>query len=61
MNRKDMMRQLIQNEIDWLVGDPTFENVNSVVEFFTNGGFDKLSDNEIKARYERLTSCVDGQ
>lgn len=59
MDRNKMIKKLIQNEIDWLVGDPTFENVESIVEFFTNGGFNNLPDNEIKTKYEGLIAWRD--
>jgi hypothetical protein len=54
MNRLDMVKTLVQNEVDWVVGDPTFENVESLVKFFTSGGFAKYSDDDIKAMYENL-------
>lgn len=54
MNRLEMVTQLVQNEIDWLVGDPSFENVQSVVKFFSSGGFGKYSDEDIEHMYTNL-------
>lgn len=54
MTRLEMVTQLVQNEIDWLVGDPTFENVQSVVKFFSSGGFSKYSDEDIEHMYANL-------
>jgi hypothetical protein len=54
MNRLEMVTQLVQNEIDWLVGDPSFENVQSVVKFFSSGGFGKYSDEDIEHMYANL-------
>lgn len=56
MSRQDMIKELVQNEIDWVVGDPTFENVQKVVEFFTGGGFGRYSDDDIKHMYTNLTA-----
>jgi hypothetical protein len=51
-----MVTELVQNEIDWLVGDPTYENVQSVVKFFALGGFDRHSDEKIERMYKDLTA-----
>lgn len=56
MSKEDMLKELIQNEIDWVVGDPTYENVDAVVRFFTGGGFHKLSDEKITELYKNLTA-----
>ena len=55
-NRLEMVTKLIENEIDWIVGDPTFENIQSVVKFFSMGGYEQYSDQEIKRQYENLTA-----
>ena len=55
-NRLDMISKLIENEIAWIVGDPTHENVQSVVKFFSMGGYEQYSDKEIKRQYENLTA-----
>jgi hypothetical protein len=55
-NRLDMVTKLIENEIDWVVGDPTLENIQSVVRFFSMGGYEQYSDKEIKRQYENLTA-----
>jgi hypothetical protein len=54
MDRLEMVTELVQNEIDWVVGDPTFENVKSVVKFFSSGGFNKYSDEDIERMYANL-------
>jgi hypothetical protein len=54
MDRLEMVTELVQNEIDWVVGDPTFENVKSVVKFFSSGGFNKYSDEDIEHMYANL-------
>ena len=48
MNRLEMVTELVQNEIDWVAGDPTYENIEAVVRFFALGGFDKHSDEKIE-------------
>ena len=53
-NRLEMVTKLIENEIDWVVGDPTLENIQSVVKFFSMGGYEQYSDKEIKRQYENL-------
>jgi hypothetical protein len=54
MDRLVMVTELVQNEIDWLVGDPTFDNVQSIVKFFSSGGFGKYSDEDIEHMYANL-------
>ena len=54
MDRLAMVSKLIENELDWLIGDPTHENVQSVVRFFSVGGYERYSDREIKRQYENL-------
>ena len=56
MERLEMVTKLVQNEIDWVVGDPTFENVQSIVKFFSSGGFNKYSDEDIEHMYANLTA-----
>jgi hypothetical protein len=53
-NRLEMVTKLIENEIDWVVGDPTLENIQSVVRFFSMGGYEQYSDKEITRQYENL-------
>jgi hypothetical protein len=53
-DRLEMISKLIENEIDWVIGDPTHENVQSIVRFFSIGGYEQFSDNEIKRQYENL-------
>lgn len=56
MDRIEMVQALVQNEIDWVVGDPTHENVQQVVRFFTMGGFDNYTDSKIEDMYNKLTA-----
>ena len=56
MSRVEMIEVLTRNEIDWLVGDPTWENINETVQFFTDGGFHKYSDQQLTEQYENLTA-----
>ncbi len=56
MDRLEMVTELVQNEIDWVVGDPTFENVQSIVKFFALGGFSGCSDEELERMYKNLTA-----
>jgi hypothetical protein len=54
MDRLAMITKLIENEIDCLIGDPTIENVQSIVKFLAIGGYEQYSDMEIKRQYEKL-------
>jgi len=56
VSRKDMVQALVQNDIDWVVGDPTHENVQQIVRFFANGGFDNYTDSKIEKMYNDLTA-----
>lgn len=56
MNREEMVQVLVQNEIDWVVGDPTYENVLEAVKFFSKGGFNKHDDITIEKMYNNLTA-----
>jgi hypothetical protein len=54
MKRDEMIKELTQNEIDWVVGDPEFENVVVSVDFFSKGGFYNYSDEELTKLYNQL-------
>jgi hypothetical protein len=56
ISREKMVQALVQNDIDWVVGDPTYENVQQIVRFFTNGGFDNYTDSAIEEMYNKLTA-----
>jgi hypothetical protein len=56
ITRLEMTTKLIENEIDWLIGDPTRENTRSIIKFFSMGGYEQYSDKEIKRQYENLTA-----
>jgi len=56
MKREQMIKELTQNEIDWVTGDPEFENVVLSVEFFSKGGFYTYSDEELTKLYNQLTA-----
>jgi hypothetical protein len=56
ISREDMVQALVQNDIDWVVGDPTHENVKQIVRFFTNGGFGNYTDSKIEEMYNKLTA-----
>lgn len=54
MKRDEMIKELTQNEIDWVVGDPDFENIVVSVDFFSKGGFYTYSDEELIELYNQL-------
>lgn len=54
MKREQMIKELTQNEIDWLIGDPEFENVVLAVSFFSDGGFYNYSDEQLTDLYNQL-------
>lgn len=54
MKREQMIKELTQNEIDWLIGDPEFENTVLTVSFFSDGGFYTYSDEELTDLYNQL-------
>jgi hypothetical protein len=56
MDRLEMVTELVQNEIDWVAGDPTYENIQSAVKFFASGGFSGCSDEKIERMYKNLTA-----
>jgi hypothetical protein len=56
MEKVEMLKALIDNELGWLASDPTFENMQDVVEFFANGGFNAMPDDKIEALYKQLTA-----
>jgi hypothetical protein len=54
--RDAMVEALVRKEIEWIVGDPTPENINDAVQFFTQGGFGVYSDEDIKEQFERMVT-----
>lgn len=54
MNRNEMLILLTRNELDWLIGDPTPENIEMVTDFFANGGFVDRTDDELIDTISRL-------
>ena len=54
--REAMVAALIRREIDWLVGDPTPENIDDAVQFFSEGGFNKYSDEDLKKQFDLLVA-----
>lgn len=54
MNRIEMIKELTQNEIDWIVGDPEYENVQLIVDFLARGGYTVYSDDKLTMLYNQL-------
>lgn len=54
MNRIQMIKALTQNEIDWIVGDPDYENVQIIVDFIARGGYTNYSDDNLTMLYNQL-------
>ena len=54
MNRIEMIKALTQNEIDWIVGDPEYENVQIIVDFLARGGYVNYSDDNLTMLYNQL-------
>ena len=54
MNRIEMIKALTQNEIDWIVGDPDYENVQIIVDFLAQGGYTNYSDDNLTMLYNQL-------
>ncbi len=54
MKRNEMIKELTQNEIDWLLGDPEYENTVSTVSFFSDGGFYNYSDEDLTNLYNQM-------
>lgn len=55
--REAMVEALIRREIEWVVGDPTHENINDAVQFFTQGGFSVYSDRDLKEQFDLLVAA----
>ena len=54
--REAMVEALVRKEIEWLVGDPTHENINDAVQFFTQGGFSVYTDQDIKEQFDHMVT-----
>ena len=48
MNRDQILLALTKYEFQWLLDNP--EHIGSVCEFFANGGFAKLTDDQLIER-----------
>ena len=55
-SREAMVSALVRKEIEWLVGDPTHENINDSVQFFSEGGFSVYSDDDLKEQFDLLVA-----
>jgi hypothetical protein len=51
-NRTEMVAALVRKELDWLVENPTEENIQDATFFFSQGGFDNYSDQDIKEQFD---------
>jgi len=49
--RQEMINALTHYELQWLIDNPEF--LAEVTEFFSNGGFDKSSDESLNTQYQR--------
>lgn len=54
--REAMVEALVRKEIEWLVGDPTPQNIKEAVHFFTQGGFSVYSDQDIKEQFDHMVA-----
>jgi hypothetical protein len=54
MNRIKMIKELTQNEIDWIVGDPEYENIQLIVDFLALGGYTVYPDDKLTMLYNQL-------
>lgn len=54
MNRIEMIKELTQNEIDWIVGDPEYENIQLIVDFLALGGYTVYPDDKLTMLYNQL-------
>jgi len=55
--REAMVEALIRWEIEWVMGDPTPENINDLVQFFFKGGFSVYSDQDLKEKFDLLVAA----
>lgn len=55
--REEKILVLTRNELDWFLGNAEELNlVNEVISFFSKGGFNIYTDEEINDKYDRLTA-----
>lgn len=47
MSRNEMLILLVRNELEFLIGDPTPENIEMLADFFASGGFSDRTDDEM--------------
>ena len=55
--REAMVEALIRREIEWVVGDPTPENIDDAVQFFSEGGFSVYSDQDLEEQFDLLVAA----
>ena len=54
MKREQMIKDLIQNELEWLLENHTESNVQAVAEFFADGGFNDWTDKDLLNRHDAI-------
>jgi len=52
MTRERMIFDLTQNELEWLVENNLPSNVHGVAEFFSAGGFNTFSDEQLERAHD---------
>jgi len=52
MTRTEMVLELTKHELEWFRDNPDNENLESLTEFFANGGFDNVTEEELKEVYQ---------
>jgi len=52
MTRNEMVLELTKHELEWFRDNPDNENLESLTEFFANGGFDNVTEEELKEVYQ---------
>lgn len=49
--REQMIVELTRYELDWFRCNPQDENLESLTEFFSNGGFDNVGSADLEEAY----------
>jgi len=52
MTRTQMIFELTKHELEWFRDNPDHENLESLTEFFANGGFDNVTAEDLQEVYE---------
>jgi len=52
MTREEMVLELTKYELEWFRDNPDQENLESLTEFFANGGFDNVTAEDLKEVYQ---------